>query len=237
MPIDTTDHVTLDWIIAVDLAQGGQDWTALCVLERSVLGERPAEYRIIHMERFRDRAAPRIVPDRVQKIWHGLRQRHVEQITRREGRLGGAPISDPPIRLCVDTTGVGGFGTDGLRRAGFRPTSILIHGGDAASHAPPDVWRVPKRDLAGILATLLGERRLKIAEQLQDSNVLLAELANFKVKISLAGHDSYAAGEGGMWREGSHDDLVLATGIGAWLGEHAKAPKLSAGILEAFGYL
>jgi len=83
----------------------------------------------------------------------------------------------------------------------------------------------------------LRERRLRIAEQLPESSVLLAELQNFRVKISLSGHDSYAAGEGGMWREGAHDDLVLAVGIGAWLAEHAPAPRLSAGMLAAFGYL
>jgi hypothetical protein len=46
---------------------------------------------------------------------------------------------------------------------------------------------------------------------------LRAELLNFRVKINLAsGHDSYEA-----WREGDHDDLVLAAAMAVW---SARAP-------------
>ena len=40
---------------------------------------------------------------------------------------------------------------------------------------------------------------------------------NFRATISLTGRDSYGAGED--WREGRHDDLVLATAMAAWYGE------------------
>jgi hypothetical protein len=32
-------------------------------------------------------------------------------------------------------------------------------------------------------------------------------------------HDSY-----GAWREGAHDDLVLAVAVAAWYGEHYSPP-------------
>lgn len=42
--------------------------------------------------------------------------------------------------------------------------------------------------------------------------VLSSLLTNFfKVKISTSGHDSYEA-----WREGDHDDLVLAALLALW---------------------
>jgi hypothetical protein len=57
--------------------------------------------------------------------------------------------------------------------------------------------------------------QLKIAEALQLAPVLRRELLNFKVKINIAtGHDSYEA-----WREGDHDDLVLAVALACWCGE------------------
>lgn len=44
------------------------------------------------------------------------------------------------------------------------------------------------------------------------SDVLVRELQNFRVKINLeTAHDSYAA-----WREGDHDDLVLAVCLALW---------------------
>jgi hypothetical protein len=45
----------------------------------------------------------------------------------------------------------------------------------------------------------------------------LRELLNFRVKISLSGHDTYEA-----WREQEHDDLVLAVGLAAWLAENGR---------------
>lgn len=47
--------------------------------------------------------------------------------------------------------------------------------------------------------------------------MLSGELQNFKVKINPeTAHDSY-----GAWREGQHDDLVLAVALGLWVGMYA----------------
>ena len=59
---------------------------------------------------------------------------------------------------------------------------------------------------------LLQSGRLKIARELEHAETLKAELLNFRVKINIAtGHDSYEA-----WREGDHDDLVLAAAMATW---------------------
>ena len=59
--------------------------------------------------------------------------------------------------------------------------------------------------------------QLKIAEGLKLRETLERELQNFKVKINIAtGHDSYEA-----WREGDHDDLVLAVAMACWCGERS----------------
>jgi hypothetical protein len=83
---------------------------------------------------------------------------------------------------------------------------------------------VPKRDLAGGIQVALQTSRLKIAAGLPDTQVLVQELQNFRVKISLAGHDSYGAGTGEEWRVGAHDDLVLAVAIALWVGEAEPRP-------------
>ena len=53
---------------------------------------------------------------------------------------------------------------------------------------------------------------LKIASSLELAEVLREELLNFRIKINIAtGHDSYE-----HWREGDHDDLVLAAAMAVW---------------------
>jgi hypothetical protein len=94
---------------------------------------------------------------------------------------------------------------------------IMITGADSVSKVEGSrgVIRVPKRDLASAPLVLMQQGRLKIAESLELARVLKAELLNFKVKINIAtGHDSYEA-----WREGDHDDLVLAVAMACWSGE------------------
>jgi hypothetical protein len=113
---------------------------------------------------------------------------------------------------------VGAAVVDMLRgSAGLTFDAVTITGGDTQSKAGYGNYRVPKRDLVGGLQVLLQSGRLKIASSLEHAETLRAELLNFRVKINLAtGHDSYEA-----WREGDHDDLVLAAALAVWA---ARAP-------------
>jgi hypothetical protein len=119
--------------------------------------------------------------------------------------------------LAVDATGPGAPVVDMLRQARLPATwlvPILITEGDAATKAGP-VWHVPKRQLAGVLRVTLEQHRLTVAAELPEAQLLVTEMANFRVKISQAtGHDAY-----GAMREGEHDDLVLAVAMAVWLGE------------------
>ena len=73
------------------------------------------------------------------------------------------------------------------------------------------MFRVPKRDLVSVVQVGLQNRTLKIAESLQLAETLSRELQNFTVKITDAANDIY-----GAWREGTHDDLVLAVALAVW---------------------
>jgi hypothetical protein len=124
-------------------------------------------------------------------------------------------------RLLVDATGVGRPVVDSFRARGVHPISILIHGGERVTQevgVPGDIiLRVPKRDLVGVVQTLLQNRRLRIAERMALSDVLRKELVNFRVKVDpKTAHDSYS-----HWREADHDDLVLAVACAAWYREFA----------------
>jgi hypothetical protein len=50
-----------------------------------------------------------------------------------------------------------------------------------------------------------------VASGLAESKVLVEELRNMRVKVSLNGHESYE-----HWRSGDHDDLVLAVALACW---------------------
>jgi hypothetical protein len=63
-----------------------------------------------------------------------------------------------------------------------------------------------------VTQVLLQNGRLKVAASLPEAETLRRELLNFRVKIDpQTAHDSYE-----HWREGDHDDLVLAVSMGAW---------------------
>jgi len=116
--------------------------------------------------------------------------------------------------LVIDKTGVGAPVFDLFVAAGLAPIGITITGGDTVI-AVEGGFRVPKRDLVGVVQSLLQTRRLKFAEALPLLGVLKQELQNFRVKIDpKTAHDSYSA-----WREGLHDDMVLGCALACWWAE------------------
>ncbi|HEU4700686.1 MAG TPA: hypothetical protein VFS40_15990 [Gemmatimonadales bacterium] len=208
----------MKYILGLDLGQAS-DWTAMAVLQRIVTvrdAERPIKVNgVTCMERYRE-ALPAEFPCR-----HLERAPLGTSYPTIVARVRGL-MFDPAIRgqtaLVVDATGVGRPVVDMLREAGLKPIPVTITGGDAVSRDGAG-WRVPKRDLVGAVQVLLQSQRLKFAAEMPLVSTLVAELKAFRVKVSEQGHDSY-----GAWREGSHDDLVLALAVAAWYGERWTAP-------------
>jgi hypothetical protein len=101
----------------------------------------------------------------------------------------------------------GGAVTDLLKKSGVSHVGVTITAGNQERGT-----NVPKRNLVSALQVAFSTGRLKIASGLDLAPVLKEELRNFRMKINLAtGHDSYEA-----WREGEHDDLVLAAALAVW---------------------
>jgi hypothetical protein len=186
--------------LGLDLGQSA-DFSALAIIERQKRESMSFEpvFHCRHLHRWPLRTSyPTIVADTVRMLGSGHVQKGMIEPT-----------------LAVDATGVGAPVVDLFKRERMRADlmPIQITGGDSVTR-DHGMTRVPKRDLVSTAQVYLQSGRLKIAPELPDAPTLVRELENFQVKISLdTAHDSY-----GVWREGSHDDLVLAVCLALWVG-------------------
>ena len=184
------------FIISADLAQVN-DYTAITVLEVVEDEGDEKEYRLRHIERpERGTTYPKIV-ERLQEI------------------ADSGPLAEVDKTIVIDVTGVGRPVWDLLCAATFDEytglSGIMITGGNTVTKEG-SIHHVPKRDLVSALQVAFQNGTLKIAKGLPEAETLVRELTNFKVKISVSGHDQYEA-----WREGIHDDIVLSAAMGVWL--------------------
>ena len=208
-----------DIILGVDLGQAN-DYTAIAVTEvEATVGADAPGYVVRTLDRWRPRRYQDVVA-RVAEI--------VPKLTVAVpvvGVAGGLTLVAPTVTLVLDRTGVGRPVGDLFSEARLDVDLqlVTIHGGDAVTRDPDGSgWRVPKRDLAGVVAVALQNGRLEIAPRLEHAATLRGELANFRARTSATGHDSYGAGDD--WRQGNHDDLVLAVALSVWWGQHQRAP-------------
>jgi hypothetical protein len=148
-------------------------------------------------------------------------------IARETARLASHVAQQPQAQevwLAVDATGVGLPVVDMLWRepmSRVKMVPVMITGG-LTEHKNGRVWHVPKRNLVGVTQMALQTGRLRVASALPEAATLTQELQNFQMKIALdMGHESY-----GAWREGTHDDLVLALACALWCGER-KWPRFA----------
>ena len=197
---------TPTYLVGLDLGQAN-DYSAWMTAERTERAGEDARYDVRHIDRIRGARYPAIVAHTAALVAQ-LR----------------APDPTPDVRLIVDYTGVGRPVADMLVAAHLDCplTLVTITGGDAVTKGEAGELRVPKRDLAGEVQVLLQAERLRIGEGLAHATTLTTELVNFKARISLSGHDTYGAGAD--WRDGNHDDLVLALALACWFGEHRLPP-------------
>ncbi len=207
---------TTEFFVGLDLGQI-RDYSALVVVEHP-LGDvpqgsgvwqrfgRPAVYHARHVERI-PLGTP--YPEIVRRTMELMAQ----------PQLRPRPI-DPSPQLAVDATGVGVAVIDMLREAGLVFTPIVITGGDHITRSD-GALRIPKRDLVANAQVLLQQRRLRFASRMAHVGELTRELLDFRVKIDAkTAHDSY-----GAWRDGEHDDLVLALCLAMWIAEGGRGSR------------
>jgi hypothetical protein len=204
-------------IIGLDLGQTS-DFTALAVLEKSPLldpkgylvrdqdGRLLDVYDCVHLGRYPlGTPYPTIVAD-------------VAALTRRSELK---PARGDSLALAIDQTGVGVAVVDMFRREKM-PAEVV---GVMITSSSGSRWdeggkkaSVAKIELVGLVQAGLQTGRLKVVPSLKFASLLKAELLNFQVKITPSANEVFLT-----WREGAHDDLVLAVAMAAWLGENQAA--------------
>jgi len=70
---------------------------------------------------------------------------------------------------------------------------------------------VPKRDLIVGLQVILQRGGLQIAGRIEGAATLVEEMSRMQVRITPKAYEPY-----GAWREGEHDDPVLAVALACW---------------------
>ena len=210
------------YFIGLDLGQLN-DYTAVTVIDVADRQEDRKTYDVTHLQRF-----PLGTPYPLI----------VEKVIKLRDKLNGH--EEHPINRCVlvvDATGVGRPVVDLFRMAGLGPVAVTITGGSEAhignthiwasssDKAAPQraalEWSVPKKDLVGVLNVLFQNRLLKIAK-IPEAGTLTQELMNFKIKINTQTlHESFEA-----WREGIHDDLVLAVALAVYAATRGSGPRI-----------
>lgn len=200
----------MECYLGLDLGQT-TDYTAVALLEPGTRwdGISPA-WHVRHLERM-PRGVP--YPAQVERIGALLTAIRGTPILHRQSPTGPRTELRTP-HLIVDATGVGRAVFDMFTDAQMAPIGVTITGGDTPSREGTQ-WRIPKRDLVGVLQVLLQSQRLQIAEALPDARILTSELLNFQVTFTEQAHDRY---EG---RSGTHDDLVLAVALAAYFAERS----------------
>jgi hypothetical protein len=149
-------------------------------------------------------------------MYSRINRRVVELVENLEG----------PMAVVVDVTAVGSPLWASLRselreavKGGYakrvKPGVFRVSGLEGGVAAGVDnVVSVPRRDLVTAMQLLLEEGRFKIAEGLDLADTPGREMEDFKVKVDRSGKEDLES-----WREGSHDDLVLAVALTSWAGE------------------
>lgn len=214
-----TDGELESYSVGLDLGKS-QDFTALCVTEvlacerqrwqrtkfdaKAGIVERRGvrRYRVVNLHRY-----PRgtSYPDITRSV---------------QGILQQLPASPYGAHLFVDRTGVGAPVVDAMREMGLRLTGISITGGSKVSRPKPGEANVPKSVLTSLLDVAFAEDRLALTSHASASDALRHELQNFRVKKTAHGNETMEA-----WREGIHDDLVLATALAIWGAENRPWPR------------
>lgn len=204
-------HSPYPAFVGVDLGQA-RDFSAVAVVQQ--VARQPGRYELTYLHRWRPRRYQEVPPvvravvDRLCQpvtVWRGHDHFRTERAE---------------VDVIVDRTGVGRPVGDMLSETDLTPARLqlaTITGGDTVTHDPDGGLRVPKRDLASSIMLALENGVLAIAAGLPLAETLVAEVINFRPTISAAGHDSYGAASD--WRQGNHDDLLLATSLAVWFAE------------------
>jgi len=218
MAIEFTPN-TVGITIGCDLGKQ-QDYTAICVAEAMLNGDRQDEtFAVRWLERARLGTDYTAIANRLanlhDKMLAVVQEENKQRVEKaRQGGPKAELVGEPEIY--IDVTGLGGPFVDFLRKEHphLRLVAVSITSGDRDLQRPLaegyDELHVGKEALIGRLQVLLGAERIGIPDT-PTGRELQEELRVFRRKLSRStGHASFEA------EEGFHDDLVIATALSVW---------------------
>jgi hypothetical protein len=192
------------YTVGLDLGMGAEP-TALAVLERRRVeatdrpDQRRPPYALRHLQRFPPATGYPSIFDSVVTL------------------LRTPPL--PGAWLLADYTAVGRAvlrllveAMSGRVTCNF--SGVALTAGREIGSPPSGGFAIAKPELVGTLQVLLQTKRLQVSRDLTEAQLLVRELQNYRPRVVLPKSDEL------LWREGAHDDLVLAVGLAAWGGEH-----------------
>jgi hypothetical protein len=195
------------YYLGLDLGQSSEP-TALAVMEDRTRGEERHLF-LRHLERYPIHTRYPQIADQVKE-----RVEDRELTTAIHEPWDPDPVEYVPPELVVDITGVGKPVVDIFKkRYGLKFRTVGIVGSGENSSCTRAGYDLPKRDLIASLEVPLHEHRFHAASGLPLWEDLRKELLNYRRKISLGkrAQDTLV-----YWREGTHDDLLLATALACW---------------------
>ncbi len=212
--VDLVEKGSLGFVLGLDIGKS-QDPTALA-LDEIVECERQVWERTAHEAQMGLRKATPVKRHRIVNLFrYPLGTPYPDVYRSVQSVLNQLPARRRTPDLVVDRTGVGAPVVDSMREMGLRPIAVGITAGNMVNEEGPYGFTVPKSILASTLDIALADDRLAITAAAAASDALKAELQGFHAKVSKAGTTSYEA-----WREGVHDDLVLAVALAVWRGDN-----------------
>jgi hypothetical protein len=192
----------INYFVGLDLGQC-HDFTAIAVLETAELSG-PWD-AVLH-------SCPRVTALRLRYLQRVALGTPYTEVVQRVRQVVRAPELSGHCQLIADATGVGRPVMDMLRRGDLacKVLPVMITSGNFQS-MNQGCYNVPKRDLVLGLQVLLQRGVLQIAAGLEFGEALVKEMAEMRVRITPSGNEQF-----GVWREGAHDDLVLAVALACW---------------------
>jgi hypothetical protein len=189
------------YVMGLDLGPPGEP-TGFAVLEWPATTDPKPEnpYHLRHLERFPPNTSYPAVMAAVAN------------------RTDTTPLSGAP--LVADVTAVGRQVIDRLYKLKPRICPIVISAGQTTHWVECVGQSVPKKELVSALQLALQTRRLKVAPQLTDAELLEAELAAFRLR-----RVSVNEADAAEWRVGRYDDLVFAVALACWYADQYPPQK------------
>jgi len=207
--------------IGLDLALTS-DYTAIAIVDKGLTPKLDPAGRPSYPGYLLNLDTCNVTYDLVHLERYSLGTNSIEVVRKVKEMIGGPAFFNRDYQILPDSTGMGRPIVDQLRLAKLHLIPIVITAGSEETNKD-GFCHVPKRELISNISIMLDNHELRADKFLPNRQILIDELKAFKLKISLAGNDTYEA-----WRnEGAHDDLVLAAAMAAyWAKRHGHAGEL-----------